>query len=246
MSAFSIGCRQGNAEFRLPPPDLQKGILTVMSTMPEIDDTTTPVITILAKFAHELTRELLDFASENPNGMRLFVVAKWEGKEFTLYSSNQFKILCATIETVNVADRTYCIHVSTDALHEVKKLFANATLKMAARLVFKGDELYLQHEDTEINLTGHYPGVSADEVAEKMETCFDEVVEHTKDSETVLVNLDHMVKTDRNAHVTVWSCIGDNGKPYSGFTYKSKHPILKNARTNTHLAAIFTANKAPR
>ena len=64
----------------------------------------------------------------------------------TLYSSNQFKILCATIETVNVADKTYCIHVSTDALHEVKKLFANATLKMAARLVFKGDELYLQHE----------------------------------------------------------------------------------------------------
>ena len=55
-----------------------------------------------------------------------------------------------------------------------------------------------------------------------------------------------MVKTDRNAQVTVWSCIGDNGKPYSGFFYKLDHPILKNARTNTHLAAIFTANKAPR
>lgn len=217
-----------------------------MSDMPEIDDTTTPVITILAKFAHELARELLDFASENPNGMRPFVVAKWEGKELTLYSSNQFKILCATIETVNVADKAYCIHVSTDALHEVKKLFANATLKMTARLVFKGDELYLQHKDTEINLTGHYPGVTAEEVAEKINECLDEVSENTKNSETVLVNLDHMVKTDRNAHVAVWSCVGDNGKSYSGFTYKSKHPILKNARTNTHLAAVFTANKSPR
>lgn len=87
-------------------------------------------------------------------------------------------------------DKPYCVHVSTDALQEVKKLFANATLKMAARLVFKGDELHLQHEDTEINLTGYYPGVSADEVAEKMSTCFDEVSEHTKASETVLVNLD--------------------------------------------------------
>ena len=217
-----------------------------MSTMPEIDDTTTPVITILAKFAHELSRELLDFAPINPKTRLPFVVAQWEGKELTLYSSNQFKIFRAVIETVNVANKPYCVHVSTDALQEVKKLFANATLKMAARLVFKGDELHLQHEDTEINLTGYYPGVSADEVAEKMETCFDEVGEHTKDSKTVLINLDHMVKTDRNAHVTVWSCIGDNGKPYSGFTYKSKHPILKNARTNTHLTAIFTANKAPR
>lgn len=217
-----------------------------MSDMSEIDDTTTPVITILAKFAHELSRELLDFAPINPKTRLPFVVAQWEGKELTLYSSNQFKILCATIETVNVADKTYCIHVSTDALQEVKKLFANATLKMAARLVFKGDELHLQHEDTEINLTGYYPGVSADEVAGKIDGCFDEISKHTKDSETVLVNLDHMVKTDRNAQVTVWSCIGDNGKPYSGFFYKLDHPILKNARTNTHLAAIFTANKAPR
>lgn len=217
-----------------------------MSTMPEIDDTTTPVITILAKFAHELSRELLDFAPINPKTRLPFVVAQWEGKELTLYSSNQFKIFRAVIETVNVANKPYCVHVSTDALQEVKKLFANATLKMAARLVFKGDELHLQHEDTEINLTGYYPGVSADEVAEKMETCFDEVGEHTKDSETILVNLAHMVKTDRNEQVDVWSCIGDNGKPYSGFFYKLDHPILKNARTNTHLAAIFTANKTPR
>ena len=77
-----------------------------MSDMPEINDTTTPVITILAKFAHELSRELLDFASENPNGMRPFVVAKWEGKELTLYSSNQFNILCATIETVSTLPPT--------------------------------------------------------------------------------------------------------------------------------------------
>lgn len=103
----------------------------------------------------------------------------------------------------------------------------------------------MQHEDTEINLTGYHPGVSADGVAGKMNMCLDEVSEYTKDSETVLVNLDHMVKTDRNAQVTAWSCIGDNGKPYSGFTYKLNHPILKNARTNTHLAAIFTANKTP-
>lgn len=110
-----------------------------MSDMPEIDNTTTPVITVLAKFAHELAREILD-----------------------------------------------------------------------------------------------------------MDGCFDEISKHTKDSETVLINLDHMVKTDRNAQVTAWSCIGDNGKPYSGFFYKLDHPILKNARTNTHLAAIFTTNKAPR
>ena len=217
-----------------------------MSTMPEIDDTTAPVITVLGKFAHELSRELLDFAPVDPYRMPPFVVAKWEGQELTLFSSNQFKIFRAAIETVNVADKPYCVHVSTDALKEVKKLLSKVTRKMAVRLFFKGDELYLQHEDTEINLTGHYPGVSADEVAEKMETCFNEVGEHTKDSETVLVNLDHMVKTDRNAQVTVWSCIGDNDKPYSGFTYKLNHPILKNARTNTHLAAIFTANKAPR
>lgn len=217
-----------------------------MSTIPEIDDTTTPVITVLAKFAHELARELLDFAPVNPKARAPFVVAKWEGKELTLYSSNQFKILCATIETVNVADKTYCIHVSTDALHEVKKLFTNATLKMAARLVFKGDELYLQHEGTEINLTGYYPGVAAGKVAGEIDVCLDKVSEHTKNADTVLVNLDHMVKTDRNAHVVAWSCIGDNGKPYSGFTYKLDHPVLKNARTKTYLAAIFTANKAPR
>jgi hypothetical protein len=214
--------------------------------MPEIDDTTTPVITILGTFAYELSRELLDFAPVNPKARTPFVVAQWEGQELTLFSSNQFKIFCATIETVNVADKTYCIHVSTDALHEVKKLLSKVTRKMAARLVFKGDELYLQHEDTEINLTGHYPGISADEVAGKMDECFDEMSKHTKDSETVLINLDHMVKTDRNAQVTMWSCIGDNGKPYSGFFYKLDHPILKNARTNTHLVAIFTANKAPR
>lgn len=172
--------------------------------------------------------------------------AQWEGQELTLFSSNQFKIFRAVIETVNVADKLYCVHVSTDALQEVKKLLSKVTRKMAARLVFKGDEFYLQCNDTEINLTGHYSGVSADEVAEKMETCFDEVSEHTEASETVLVNLNHMVKTDKNAQVTVWSCVGDDGKPYSGFTYKSKHPILKNARTNTHLAAIFTANKTPK
>lgn len=217
-----------------------------MSDMPEIDDTTTPVITVLGKFAHELSRELLDFAPVDPDRMPPFVVAQWEGQELTLFSSNQFKIFRAAIETVNVADKTYCIHVSMDALHEVKKLFANATLKMAARLVFKGDELYLQHEDTEINLTGNYPGVAAGKVAGEIDLCLDKVSEHTKDSETVLINLDHMVKTDRNAQVTAWSCIGDNGKPYSGFTYKLNHPILKNARTNTHLAAIFTANKTPR
>ena len=85
-------------------------------------------------------------------------------------------------------------------------------LRWRHALVFKGDELYLQHEDTEINLTGYYPGVSADEVAGKMDGCFDEISKHTKDSETVLINLDHMVKTDRNAQVTAWSCIGDNGK----------------------------------
>lgn len=217
-----------------------------MSTMSEIDDTTTPVITVLAKFAHELAREILDFAPIDPKTRTPFVVAKWEGQELTLYNSNQFKIFRAVIETVNVADRPYCVHVDTSALKRVKKLFANATLKMAARLVFKGDELYLQHEDTEINLTGYYPGVSADEVAGKMDGCFDEISKHTKDSETVLINLVHMVKTDRNEQVDVWSCIGDNGKPYSGFTYKLNHPILKNARTNTHLAAIFTANKTPR
>lgn len=128
----------------------------------------------------------------------------------------------------------------------MKKLFANATLKMAARLVFKGDELYLQHKDTEINLTGHYPGVAARKVAGEIDLCLDTVSEHTKNAETVLVNLSHMVKTDRNEQVDIWSCVGDNGKPYSGFTYKLDHPVLKNARTNTHLAAIFTANKAPR
>ena len=217
-----------------------------MSDMPEIDDTTTPVITVLAKFAHELAREILDFAPIDPKTRTPFVVAKWEGQELTLFSSNQFKIFRATIETVNVADKPYCVHVDTSALKRVKKIFANSTLKMAARLVFKGDELYLQHEDTEINLTGYYPGVSADEVAGKMDGCFDEISKHTKDSETVLINLDHMVKTDRNAQVTAWSCIGDNSKPYSGFTYKLNHTILKNARTNTHLAAIFTANKTPR
>ena len=217
-----------------------------MSTIPEIDDTTTPVITILGTFAYELSRELLDFAPVSPKARTPFVVAKWEGQELTLYSSNQFKIFRAVIETVNVADKPYCVHVDTSALKRVKKLFANATLKMAARLVFKGDELYLQHEDTEINLTGYHPGVSADEVAGKMNMCLDEVSEYTKDSETVLINLVHMVKTDRNEQVDVWSCIGDNGKPYSGFTYKLNHPILKNARTNTHLTAIFTANKTPR
>lgn len=203
-----------------------------MSTMPEIDDTTTPVITILAKFAHELARELLDFAPINPKTRLPFVVAKWEGQELTLFSSNQFKIFRAAIETVNIADEPYYVHVSTDALKEVKKLLSKVTRKMAVRLFFKGDEFYLQYNDTEINLTGHYSGVSADEVAKKMDTCFDEVSEHTKASETVLVNLDHMVKTDRNAQVTVWSCIGDNGKPYSGFFYKLDHPILKNARGN--------------
>ena len=217
-----------------------------MSTMPEINDTATPVITVLAKFAHELARELLDFATINPKTRLPFVVAKWEGKKLTLYSSNQFKILCAVIETVNVADKPYCVHVSTDDLQEVKKLLSKVTRKMAVLLFFKGDELYLQHEDTEINLTGHYPGISADEVAGKMDECFDEMSKHTKDSETVLVNLAHMVKTDRNEQVDVWSCIGDNGKPYSGFFYKLNHPILKNARTSTHLVAIFAANKAPR
>lgn len=217
-----------------------------MSDMPEIDDTTTPVITVLAKFAHELALEILDFAPIDPKTRTPFVVAKWEGQELTLFSSNQFKIFRVTIETVNVADKPYCVHVDTSALQEVKKLLSKVTRKMAVRLFFKGDEFYLQYNYTEINLTGHYSGVSADEVAEKMSTCFDEVSEHTKDSETVLVNLDHMVKTDRNAQVTVWSCVGDNGNPYSGFSYKSKHPILKNARTNTHLAAIFTANKTPR
>lgn len=125
-----------------------------MSTMPEVDDNTTPVITVLAKFAHELARELLDFAPVNPKARTPFVVAKWEGQELTLFSSNQFKIFCAAIETVNVADKPYCVHVSTDALQEVKKLLSKVTRKMAARLVFKGDELHLQHEDTEINLTG--------------------------------------------------------------------------------------------
>lgn len=217
-----------------------------MSTMPEIDDTTVPVITVLGKFAHELSRELLDFAPIDPKTRTPFVVAKWEGKELTLYSSNQFKILCATIETVNVVNKPYCVHVSTDALQEAKKLLSKATRKMAVRLVFKGDELYLQHKDTEINLTGHYPGVTAGKVAGEIDLCLDKVSEHTKNAETVLVNLAHMVKTDRNEQVDVWSCIGDNGNPYSGFTYKLNHPILKNARTNTHLAAIFTANKTPR
>lgn len=217
-----------------------------MSDMPEIDDTTTPVITVLGKFAHELSRELLDFAPVDPDRMPPFVVAQWEGQELTLFSSNQFKIFRAAIETVNVANKPYCVHVSTDALKEVKKLLSKVTRKMAVRLFFKGDEFYLQYNDTEVNLTGHYSGVSADEVAEKMGTCFDEVSEHTKNADTVLVNLAHMVKTDRNEQVDVWSCIGDNGKPYSGFAYKLKHPILKNARTNTHLATIFTTNKAPR
>ena len=80
-----------------------------MSTMPEIDDTTTPVITILGTFAYELSRELLDFAPVSPKARTPFVVAKWEGQELTLYSSNQFKIFRAVIETVNVADsHTVC------------------------------------------------------------------------------------------------------------------------------------------
>lgn len=135
MSAFPVIAVKETPNFACPP-DLQKGILTVMSTMSEIDDTTTPVITILGTFAYELSRELLDFAPVSPKARTPFVVAKWEGQELTLYSSNQFKIFRAVIETVNVADKPYCVHVDTSALKRMKKLFANATLKIAARLVF--------------------------------------------------------------------------------------------------------------
>lgn len=62
--------------FACPPRSSERN-LTPMSTMPEIDDTTTPVITVLAKFAHELAREILDFAPVDPDRMSPFVVAQW-------------------------------------------------------------------------------------------------------------------------------------------------------------------------
>ena len=42
------------------------------------DSAEKPVITVLAKFAYELSRELLDFAPVNPKARTPFVVAKWD------------------------------------------------------------------------------------------------------------------------------------------------------------------------